>query len=293
MEIGIHYANFTHPDWQVGLTDRLVATARAADAGGAALFTVMDHWFQMEDFGGPGEPMLEAYTTLGHLAAVTERVRLSALVTGTTYRHPGLLAKTVTTLDRLSGGRALLAIGAAWYEREHVGLGVPFPPLAERFERLEETLQICLQMWSDDDGPYHGRHFQLAETVSVPPPVAQPHPPILVGGSGERKGLRLVAQYAQLCNLFGESPDVVAHKLDVLRGHCDRLGTDYDAITKTMINTIEDPLADPDTFVREMAAYAALGIELVTVMPPGEDPVGWTEQMCAQVLPRLRALGET
>src|SRR5262245_38611180 len=154
MDLGLHYANFSHPDWDQRLTDRLTETARVADQSGVSLLTVMDHWFQMEDLGGPPEPMLEGYTTLGYLAAVTERVRLSLLVTGTTYRHPGLLAKTITTLDVLSRGRAMLGIGAAWYEREHLGLGVPFPSTGERFERLEETLQVVRQMWSDDDGPY-------------------------------------------------------------------------------------------------------------------------------------------
>ena len=151
--------------------------------------------------------MLEGYTTLGYLAAVTERVRLGLLVTGATYRHPGLLAKTVTTVDRLSGGRAMLGIGAAWYEREHRGLGVPFPSMAERFERLEETLQICLQMWSGDDGPYVGRHFQLDETICVPPALSQPHPPIMIGGAGEKKTLRIVAQYAQTCNIYAGTPE--------------------------------------------------------------------------------------
>lgn len=286
----MHYANFSHPGWEEHLTDKLVATAQAAEAGGAELFTVMDHWFQMENMGGPAEPMLEAYLSLAHVAAVTDRIRLSALVTGATYRHPGLLAKTVTTLDRLSGGRALLGIGAGWYEREHVGLGVPFPSTSERFERLEETLQICRQLWSDDDGPYDGAHFQLAETICVPPPLAQPHPPIMIGGAGEKKTLRFVAQYAQWCNIFGSSPEVMEHKLGVLRGHCEAVGTDYDAIRKTMIFEATDPLADVDGFVATMGEYAALGIELVTLMPQGEDPVAWTERMCAEVLPRLRAL---
>jgi F420-dependent oxidoreductase-like protein len=286
VRIGIHYANFSHPDWQTRLADRLTETAKVADQGGASLFTVMDHWFQMENLGGPLEPMMEGYTTLGYLAGQTENVRLSLLVTGTTYRYPGLLAKIVTTLDVLSRGRAMLGIGAAWYEREHVGLGVVFPSTSERFEWLEETLQICNQMWSDNDGPYEGKHFQLAETVCVPPPVQQPHPPILIGGSGERKTLRLVAQYADACNLFGESPDVVRHKLEVLRGHCDDLGRDYDAIEKTMI-AMADPVADRDGFLRSMEEYAALGISLITLMPPTDDPVGWTTTVCEDVLPRL------
>jgi len=286
MQLGVHYANFSHPDWQRRLAARLVETARVADEGGTAWFTVMDHWFQMEQMGGPAEPMLEGYTTLGHLAAVTERVRLSLLVTGTTYRHPGLLAKTVTTLDVLSQGRAMLGIGAAWYDREHAGLGVPFPSTAERFERLEETLEICRQMWSDDDGPYEGRHYQLAETVCVPPPVQRPRPTILIGGSGERKTLRLVARHADACNLFGESPEVVAHKLDVLRRHCDDAGTDYDRIEKTVIGQF-DPATDPDGFLSVMAEYAALGIDLVTLVPQGDDPVAWTTTVVEDVLPRL------
>ncbi len=289
MDLGVHYANFTHSGWEERLEDRLVATARAADQGGARWFTVMDHWFQMENLGGPTEPMLEAYTTLGHVAALTQRLQLSVLVTGATYRHPGLLAKTVTTLDRLSGGRAMLGIGAGWYEREHLGLGVPFPPTAERFERLEETLRICLQMWSDDDGAYEGKHFTLAETVCVPPPLARPHPPIMIGGAGERKTLRMVAEYAQACNIYAESPERVRHKLGVLRGHCERLGSDYDAITKTIISGA-DPLADEDAFVREMAAYAELGVELVTLQVTGDDPVAWTERMCGHVLPRMQGL---
>ena len=292
MELGIHFANQSFPGWESGLTAQLVGTAQAAEAGGAELFTVMDHWFQMENLGGPAEPMLEGYLSLAHVAAVTETIRLSTLVTGATYRYPGLLAKTVTTLDRLSGGRALLGIGAGWYEREHLGLGVPFPPTAERFERLEETLQICLQMWSDDNGAYDGKHYQLAETFCVPPPVQQPHPPILIGGGGERKTLRLVAQYADACNIFREGVEETERKLDVLRRHCDDVGRDYDEIQKTMVNGINgaDPVADPDGFVAEMAGYADLGIELVTLMPPTEDPVGWTTAVCDGVLPRLAEL---
>jgi F420-dependent oxidoreductase-like protein len=291
VRIGIHYSNFTHPDWESQLLPRLTETARVADQGGASMFTVMDHYFQMEMLGGPAEPMLEGYTTLGYLAGVTENVRLSLMVTGTTYRHPGLLAKIVTTLDVLSQGRAMLGIGAAWYDREHLGLGVPFPSTAERFERLEETLQIVRQMWSPDDGAYDGKHYQLAETVCVPPPVQQPRPPILIGGSGERKTLRLVAEYADACNLFRGDLDATRHKLDVLRRHCDDVGRDYDTIDKTMLNAGgSDPVADPDGFVAEMAGYAELGIGLVTLMPTTGDPVGWTARVCEDVVPRLAAL---
>ncbi len=292
MRLGIHYANFTHPEWQHRLADRLTETARVADQGGASMFTVMDHYFQMEQLGGPAEPMLEGYTTLGYLAGQTENVRLSLLVTGTTYRHPGLLAKIVTTLDVLSHGRAMLGLGAAWYDREHAGLGVPFPPTAERFERLEETLRICRQMWSEDDGPFEGRHYRLAETVCVPPPVQRPHPPVLVGGGGERKTLRLVAQYADACNLFPEGLDGVRHKLEVLRRHCEDVGRDYDEIEKTMLGAPDgpDPVGDTDAFLAEMEQYAALGISLVTLMPPTQDPVGWTAAVCERAVPRLAGL---
>lgn len=289
MRIGIHYANFTHPDWQFALVDRLTETAQIADQGGASLFTVMDHYFQMEDLGGPPEPMLEGYTTLGYLAGLTENLRLGLLVTGATYRHPGLLAKIVTTLDVLSRGRAMLGIGAAWYDREHAGLGVPFPPVSERFERLEEALEIVEQMWAGEGGSYVGRHYQLAETVNVPPPVQRPRPPILIGGSGEKKTLRLVAQHADACNLFGGSPDAVRHKLDVLRRHCDDVGRDYESIEKTMI-VVDDPLQDTDAFLKSMQEYAAEGISLITMMPPTDDPAGWTGSVCEDVLPRLAEL---
>lgn len=292
MRIGIHYPFFSQPDWQTTLVDRLTETAKVADQGGVSQFSVMDHYFQMEPMGGPPEPMLEGYTTLGYLAGQTERVRLGLLVTGTTYRHPGLLAKIVTTLDVLSRGRAMLGIGAAWYDREHVGLGVPFPSTGERFERLEEALQIVRQMWSDEDGAYEGRHYRLAETVNVPPPVQRPHPPILVGGTGERKTLRLVAQYADACHIFAEGADGMRHKLDVLRRHCDDVGRDYAEIEKTMGQDMggPDPAADPDGFLKLMAGYAEVGVEMVTLMPITEDPVGWTTTVCEDVLPRLADL---
>jgi F420-dependent oxidoreductase-like protein len=192
----------------------------------------MDHFFQIGVVGPPEQEMLEAYTALAFMAGQTSRVRLGTLVTGVTYRHPGILAKTVTTLDVLSGGRAWLGIGAAWNEEEHVGLGVPFPPVAERFERLEETLRICLQMWSQDDGAFEGKHYRLARTLNSPQSLTRPHPPIMIGGSGEKKTLRLVARYADACNLFGDAW-TCRRKLEVLQKHCADVGRDYDEIEKT------------------------------------------------------------
>jgi F420-dependent oxidoreductase-like protein len=293
MELGLHYLSFTHPEWETTLADRLTETAQVADEGGVNLMTFMDHWFQMVAAGGPYEPMLEGYTSLGYLAGVTKKIRLSLLVTGVTYRHPGLLAKTVSTLDVLSQGRAMLGIGAAWYDREHAGLGVPFPPMAERFERLEETLQICRQMWSDDDGAFEGKHYQLAETINLPQPT-RGTVPVLIGGGGERKTLRLVAQYAQACNLFAapgdEGVELIRHKLEVLRAHCDQLGTDYDAIEKTMLyrgNAVDDT----DAFLKDMERFAALGISLVGQTPTFyRDPVPWATRLVEDVVPRLKEI---
>src|SRR5581483_9547181 len=222
MEVGIHFFNQTLSGGPGALAVHVRDTAEAAESAGCTMFTCMDHYFQMEGFTRAEDPMLEGYTTLGYAAARTEKMTLGLLVTGVSYRYPGLLAKIVTTLDVLSGGRAMLGIGAAWYEREHLALGVPFYPIAERLERLEETLRICLQMWSDDEnGPFEGKHYRLAETLNVPQSLQRPHPPIMIGGGGERKLLRLVAQYADANNLFPSSPEELQHKLDVLARHCE------------------------------------------------------------------------
>jgi F420-dependent oxidoreductase-like protein len=288
VKLGLHYWNYSTPSDPAQIAPTLAETARVAEQGGFSTFTVMDHYFQMDRVVSAAEPMLEAYTTLGHVAARTERMILGVLVTGVMYRHPGLLAKIVTTLDVLSGGRARLGIGASWYEREQRALGVPVVPVAERFERLEETLQICLQMWSDDNGPFSGRHYQLAETMCFPLPISRPHPPILVGGGGERKTLLLAARYADACNVFATSPADVAHKLEVLRAHCDAEGRDYDRIRKTVL-AVRPALADVDAFVAAAAEYAALGVSEMEVMPD-RHPVEFAEQVAEKVLPSLADL---
>jgi F420-dependent oxidoreductase-like protein len=289
MRLGLHYWNYSTPADPAKIAATLADTARVAEQGGVSVFSVMDHYFQMEHAGSANEPMLEAYTTLGYVAGATERMTLQVLVTGVMYRHPGLLAKVVTTLDVLSGGRARLGIGASWYEREQRGLGVPVVPVGERFERLEETLQICQQMWGDQHGPYQGRHYQLAETMCFPEPISKPHPPILVGGGGERKTLRLAARYADACNVFATSPDDVAHKLDVLRSHCDAEGRDYDRITKTVL-VVRPVLADVDAFVAAAEEYAALGVTEMETMPD-RHPVEYAEQLVERVVPRLAEVG--
>jgi F420-dependent oxidoreductase-like protein len=289
VKLGLHYWNYSAPSDPSEMAGTLAETAQLAEQAGFSSFTVMDHYFQMDQVVRAEEPMLEAYTTLGYVAAKTERMTLSALVTGVMYRQPGLLAKIVTTLDVLSGGRARLGIGASWYEREQRGLGVPVVAVAERFERLEETLQICLQMWSEDNGPYAGRHYQLAETLCVPAPISQPHPPILIGGGGEQKTLRLVARYADACNVFGTGPADVARKLEVLRSHCDAEDRDADRIIKTVL-AVRPALADVDGFVAEAGEYAGLGVTEIEVMPD-RHPVQFVEQFADRVLPRLDGVG--
>ncbi len=289
MDIALHVADFTSFGPPASIAPGLAATARAAEDAGFTTLTLMDHFFQMQDMAPATDPMLEGYTALGFLAGQTGRLQLGLLVTGVTYRHPGLLAKTLATLDVLSGGRALLGIGAAWYEREHAGLGVPFPPVAERFERLEEALGICRQMWSAEDGPYAGKHYRLAETLCVPQPVQPGGPPVLIGGMGEKKTLRLVARHADACNLFDAGPEVVAAKLEVLDRHCADAGRDPAAVARTVI-TATDPLADPDAFLAAMSTYAELGITKVWVGSAHSDLPGWVARVGERVVPRLRDL---
>jgi F420-dependent oxidoreductase-like protein len=237
VKLGLHVNNFTWPQGPSRLGADLARIAQAADEAGFAKLSVMDHLWQIDRIGPPEREMLEAYTTLGFLAAHTRRVEVLAWVTAGVYREPGLLAKSVTTLDVLSDGRAWLGIGAAWNADEATGLGLPFPSTAERFERLEEVLQIFIQMCSDRDEPFHGKHYTLGRTLNMPQPLRRPHPPILIGGLGERKTLRLVAQYAQACNLV-PGPEL-RHKLDVLRTHCEAVGRDYDEIEKTVIMSLD------------------------------------------------------
>jgi F420-dependent oxidoreductase-like protein len=286
MKLDLHVHRF---DWAGGparIGPAVKDLAQRSEALGVRTLSFMDHYFQMDRMAPAEDPMLEGYTALGFVAGATQRLRLRLLVTGVTYRHPGLLAKIVTTLDVLSGGRAELGIGAAWYEREHRGLGIPFPPVAERFERLEEAIQICLQMWSDNDGPFEGRHYKLAETLCSPPPVSQPRPRILIGGGGERKTLRLVAQYADACNFFG-GRDEVAHKLDVLRRHCDDVGRDPNEIEVTASFRDLPPGAGVDEVVRGAEALAEVGVSTLVAGPVGDDPAGWLESTFGPTMGQL------
>jgi F420-dependent oxidoreductase-like protein len=291
MRFGFHFLDFTIPGEPQTLASTIAATAKATEQVGGAWFTVMDHYFQMEGYQTAHDPMLEGYTTLGFIAGQTETVKVGTVVSGVTYRHPGLLVKIATTLDVLSEGRAFLGVGAAWYEREHHALGVPYPSMSERFERLEETLQIALQMWSDDDGPYEGKHYRLAETISRPHPVQHPHPPIMIGGGGEKKTLRLVAKYADVVNLNVYEPELVAHKLEVLRVHCENEGTDYDRIEKTVQGGPNDGVGDPDAFLRLAEQLSALGIEHMQLRTRSDDPAAYVARFGELVAPRLADIG--
>jgi F420-dependent oxidoreductase-like protein len=297
MKLGLHCSRFTWPGGSAAMGTTLASIARRLEDAGFYSLSVMDHFFQIPPVGPAEWDMNEAYTTLGYLAGVTERLRLGTIVTGVTYRHPGFLVKQVTTLDVLSGGRSWFGIGAAWFEREHVGLGIPFPPLRERFERLEETLQIARQMWSGEVKPYRGRHYQLEETLCSPMPLQQPHPPIMIGGGGEQKTLRLVARYADACNLFAnEGPQPVRHKLDVLRGHCEAEGREYAAIEKT-VNTRLLVTRDgangsetPAQAVARLRELAALGVTWARCGIGNAHVEGSLELIGREVVPALAEL---
>lgn len=290
MKLGLHIPDFT---WEGGpplLAGRLAEIARLSEQAGFDRVSVMDHVWQIGHLGPPENEMLEAYTTLGYLAAHTERVKLLTVVTAVVYRDPGLLAKAVTTLDVLSGGRAMLGIGAAWNEDEARGLGLFFPSLAERFERLEEALQVCLQMWSDNNGAFEGRHYRLARTLNSPQSLSRPHPPILIGGSGERKTLRLVARYADACNIF-DSPEL-EHKLDVLREHCRREGRDYAEIEKT-VQTRFDLGPDGeniDATIEHLRHLASLGVQVAHGTVIGAGSLRPLEMMAERVIPAVSEL---
>jgi len=293
VQLNVHVVGFDLPDGPDSIGPTLARVGEIADGVGVSTLSLMDHYFQIPVVGPPERAMLEGYTTLGFLAGRTGRVRLGLLVSGVTYRHPGLLAKIVTTLDVLSGGRAALGIGAAWFEGEHLGLGVPFPPLAERFERLEEALQICHQMWDPaNNGPFSGRHYRLEETICSPAPLSRPHPPVLIGGSGERKTLRLVARYADACNIMASDPAEVARKLGVLARHCEDVGRDFESIQKTILY-LGEPLftADVDGFLRDLAPYGKIGVDAVVVSPISDRPEVWIEEFCGRAVEGLRQMG--
>jgi F420-dependent oxidoreductase-like protein len=292
VKIGLQVPSFRWPGGAAEIGAKFAEIARGADDAGFASFWVMDHFFQIPVVGPAELEMLESYSALSYAAAVTKRIRLGTLVTGVTYRNPGVLVKTVTTLDVLSDGRAYLGIGAAWFEREHRGLGVIFPPLGERFERLEETLRIAGQMWSGNAGPFQGKYYRLAETLCSPAPVSTPHPKILIGGMGEKKTLRFVARYADACNLFEFlGPERVARKLDVLRRHCDTEKRDYAKIEKTTLGTVT--LATGAQSAADVIAHckvlAGIGIDQAIFNLPNVHEIAPLEIFAKEIIPAVAA----
>lgn len=290
MKIGLQIPNFTWPGGAAAIGDTLARIARSADDGSFDSLWVMDHFFQIHYIGPPELDMLEGYNTLGFLAAQTKRIKLGTLVTGVTYRYPGILVKTVTTLDVLSGGRAYFGIGAAWNEQESKGLGTPFPALGTRFELLEEALQITRQMWSDNNGAYRGKHNMLDETLCVPQPLTRPHPPIMVAGGGEKKTLRLVAQYADACNLFG-NPDEVSAKLDILKRHCEDVGRDYSTIEVTTLGTahLAPGQHSAEDIIEQCRAFAKVGVHHVIFNMPNVHEITPLDVFAKQIIPVVQA----
>jgi F420-dependent oxidoreductase-like protein len=287
LKLGLHVPNYTFPRGPEHLGQDLGRVATIADEGGFDRLSVMDHVWQISVHGPPEHEMLEAYTTLGYLAAHTNRVKLMTLVTGVVYRAPALVAKMVTTLDVLSGGRAWLGIGAAWNGEESAGLGLFFPPLAERFERLEEAIEICLQMWSDSEEPFKGKYYELGRTLNSPQSIQRPHPPILIGGSGEQKTLRLVAKYAKACNI--SRTEELAHKLDVLRAHCETEGRDYDDIEKTAIYRFDvgDNGENVQKTIDDLGQMASLGIQIAHGSVKDVGAFRQLETIVTEVLPAV------
>jgi F420-dependent oxidoreductase-like protein len=285
VDLGLHLSSFTYPHGPSELAIDLGTIATTAEDIGFKKLSVMDHVWQIQMVGPAEQEMLEAYTALGFLAAKTSRIELLAWVTAVVYREPGLLAKCVTTLDVLSGGRAWLGIGAAWNEEEATGLGLPFPPTAERFERLEETIQIFIQMCGESEKSFHGKHYSLDRTLNSPQSIQRPHPPILIGGAGERKTLRMVAQYAQACNLFA-APDL-DHKLDVLKQHCADVGRDYSEIQKTVMMPFDLGAKGEkvDTLLEQLRKLAGLGIQHVHGSLVGVGEMTPLEIMGDKVIP--------
>jgi F420-dependent oxidoreductase-like protein len=291
VKIGLQIPRFHWPGGPPVIGETLAAIARAADEAGLASVWLMDHFFQIRSIGKVEEEMLEAYTTLGYLAAHTRRVRLGTLVSGVHYRHPGVLVKQVTTLDVLSGGRAWLGIGAGWYERESRGLGVPFPTLGERFARLEETLRIAHAMWRGETQPIYGRQFQLAEPINSPPAISQPHPPILIGGGGERKTLRLVARYADACNLFTRyGRRDLTRKLDLLRGYCEEAGRPYEAIDRTSLGQWDPLRKSAQQIVDELGELHEMGFTTAIASLRGVEKLTPIEVLARDVLPHALRL---
>jgi alkanesulfonate monooxygenase len=292
MKLGLQISNFTWKGRGPKLGENLANISRCAEDVGYSSIWVMDHLFQIPPVGSAHMEMLEAYTALGFIAGNTRTAKLGTMVTGVTYRNPGFLCKQVTTLDVLSGGRAWLGIGAAWFDREHKGLGIPFPPLKERFERLEEAILICKQMWGKDDGKFEGKHYQLKETLNSPQSLTKPHPPILIGGGGEKKTLKLVAKYANACNVHGQDPEFARRKFEIIREHCDKLGRDYNEIERTVLVRLDvgENGEKADEAVEQLGRLADAGAQTAIGYLNGVDKMTPLDAVGNKVIPQVKDL---
>ena len=300
MKLGLQINSFTWPGGTERLGETLAGIVRTADDAGFDSIWVMDHFFQIGSVGRPEEPMLEGMTALGFMAAHSRRARLGLMVGGIHYRQAGLWLKAATTLDVLSGGRAWFGIGAAWNEQESRALGFPMPPLGTRFEMLEETLRLVRLGWQDDLGsgtPLEGRHYQASYLLNSPQSLTRPHPPILIGGGGERRTLKLVATYADACNVFGTDPDHLAHKFGVLRRHCEAVGRDYDSIEKTLLTGISITpdgarrSLTPGAFVERLGRTSEVGAQHAIVSIRDVHDLSKLELIGRDVIPQLHGLG--
>ena len=288
MRIGLQMPRFTSEQGTTGIAPKLKQIAQTVDQGGFYSLWVMDHFFQIPGVGEPEENMLEGYSALSYFAAATEKVKLGTLVTGVIYRYPGLLVKTATTLDVLSGGRAYFGIGAAWFEYESRSLGVPFPSTGER---LEETLQIAHQMWSGETKPYHGKHYQLENAMARPLPISQPHPPIMIGGMGENKTMRLIAQYGDACNFFARrGAEEMQTRLDTIKRNCDEIGRDFNEIERTALDTIDFRQRTPADVIEAIRGLAALGFQHYIFNSPQNLEPQTVDTFLSEVLPAVADL---
>ena len=294
MRLGLQVPNFTYPSGQANLGDTFGQIAERAERAGLHSMWVMDHFFQIRGVGPAENEMLEGWSALAYAAGRTNHIKLGTMVTGVTYRHPGLLVKTATTLDVLSHGRAYFGVGAAWNEQEHSGLGVPFPPLKERFERLEEALQIAHRMWAGDEKPYEGKHYQLARPLNSPQSVQRPHPPILIGGTGEQKTLRMVAQYGDACNIFARlGKEAVQHKFAVLQEHCQRLGRPYAEIEKTTLDVVRlsrdgsNGSLTPQAAIDYFGGLAELGVDQAIFSMPNVYDLEPFDLLATEIVPAV------
>jgi F420-dependent oxidoreductase-like protein len=292
MKLGLQIPSFSWPGGTAAIGPTLGRIARQADDIGIDSIWVMDHFFQIRSVGPAEEPMLEGWTALGFLAANTSRARLGLMVGGVHYRLPGLWVKAATTLDVLSGGRAWLGIGAAWNQDESESLGFPFPPLGERFEMLDETLQIAHQMFQGERGSeaeFHGRQYNARRLMNSPQSISRPRVPIMIGGGGERKTLRLVAQYADATNVFG-GPTAIHHKYEVLRQHCEEIGRDANEIERSTLQTINLAAESPTQVVDRFGELADAGAQHVVVNVPHLDDPSRLETVGRDIIPQLRGL---